>query len=112
MASRYDSVDKFINNDDVYRNIFKDRGVTQIQQYGTRRLTYPTRKQIQSLKVVGHRWKYGDHYYNIAHRYYGQPKMWWVIAFFNQKPTESLLRYGDLIYIPNPLERVLNYYGV
>ena len=98
MASRYDSVGKFINNDDVYRNIFKDRGVTQIQQYGTRNLTYPTRKQIQSLKV--------------ADTYYGDPKMWWVIAFFNQKPTESLLRYGDLIYIPNPLERVLNYYGV
>ena len=112
MVSRYDNVDKFVNSSTVYRNIFKDKGVQHIQQYGTRALKYPTKRQIQQLQVIAHAWKYGDRYYNLAHKYYGQPKMWWVIAFFNQRPTESLLRYGDIIYIPNPIERVLSFYGV
>tara|TARA_R100000664_G_C2757374_1_gene145586 strand:+ start:1598 stop:1936 length:339 start_codon:yes stop_codon:yes gene_type:complete len=112
MASRYDNVDKFINDSGVYRNIFKDRGVQRVQQYGTRELKYPTVRQIRQLKLITYTWRYGDRYYNLSDRYYGQPKMWWVIAFFNQKPAESMLRYGDIIYIPTPIERVLSFYGV
>jgi nucleoid-associated protein YgaU len=112
MASRYDGVDTFTNNNKIYKSIFEDRGIKQVRQYGTRTLNYPTSDQLGQLTILPHRWVYGDHYYRLAHQYYGDPKMWWVIAFFNQRPTETDLRFGTVIYIPNPLERVLSFYGV
>lgn len=112
MASRYNGVKKFINKEKLYRTFFEDRGVKQVQQYGTRNLTYPTRSQISELDIVAHRWNYGDHYYRLAHESYGDSTLWWVIAFFNQRPTETTLKFGDIIYVPFPLEKILTYYGV
>ena len=100
MPSRYAGAPEFINSSQVYREIFEDRGVSQIKQYGTRNLIYPTKRQIDQLDVVAHRWVYGD------------SSMWWVIAFFNQTPTESHLRFGSVVYVPHPIERVLGFYGV
>jgi nucleoid-associated protein YgaU len=111
MVSRYDNVEEFANNNQIYKTILKDRGVKQIVQYGTRNLKFPTGEQITELNILSHTWKYGDRYYRLAHEHYGDPNLWWVIAFFNQKPTESNFAFGDLVFIPHPLERVLNFYG-
>ncbi len=111
MSSRYDNVDKFINNNQVYYNTFKDRGITQVQQYGTRHLKFPTGEQITELNIVSHVWAYGDRYSNLAHQHYGDVKLWWVIAFFNQQPTETNFAFGDLVFVPHPIERVLSIYG-
>ena len=112
MSSRYDGVGKFINDNTIYYNKFKDRGITQVQQYGTRHLKFPTGEQITELNILSHSWAYGDRYSNLAFSNYGDPKLWWVIAFFNQQPTESGLAFGDLVFIPHPLERILSFYGV
>ncbi len=103
MASgRYSGADKFTNNSKIYKNIFKDRGIAQAHQYATRNLTFPTKEQIAELNVIAHHWSYGDRYYKLAHQNYGDPKLWWIIAFFNRQPTESGLSFGDIIYIPHP----------
>ena len=112
MPSRYAGVKQFINGEQVYRQIFEDRGLSQIKQYGTRSLSYPSKAQVNQLDIIAHRWSYGDMYYKLAFENYGDSSLWWVIAFFNQSPTESHLRLGDVVYIPHPLERVLGYYGV
>ena len=44
--------------------------------------------------------------------YYDVAELWWVIAQFNQKPTDSHYSLGDVVYIPLPLEKVLTLYGV
>tara|TARA_Y100000114_G_scaffold155686_1_gene180496 strand:+ start:40 stop:378 length:339 start_codon:yes stop_codon:yes gene_type:complete len=111
MVLRYDGVEQFANSDKIYKNIFKDRGIKQVVQYGTRSLKYPTTDQITELNILSHTWKYGDRYYRLAHEHYGDAKLWWVIAFFNQQPTESNFSFGDLVFIPHPLERVLSFYG-
>jgi len=36
--------------------------------------------------------------------------MWWVIAWYNQKPTEAHFNVGDVVYIPTPLANVLQYF--
>tara|TARA_R100001082_G_scaffold110731_1_gene91524 strand:+ start:69 stop:407 length:339 start_codon:yes stop_codon:yes gene_type:complete len=112
MPSRYAGTKKFINNSQVYEYIFEDRGVKQIQQYGTRHLRYPTKSQVSQLDIVAHRWHYGDMYYKLAFENYGDSSLWWVVAFFNQRPTEAHVRFGSIIYIPHPIERVLGFYGV
>ena len=57
-----------------------------------------------------HVWKAGDCYYKLANQYYGDAQYWWVIALFNQKPTEADVDLGDLIEIPLPLEAILRVY--
>ena len=57
-------------------------------------------------------WSVGTKLYKLAHQYYNDSKLWWVIAAFNQKPTDSHFSVGDVVYIPLPLERVLTLYEV
>ena len=70
-------------------------------------IEYPTVTQISSLTRVKHIWRVGDRYYKLAIDNYGSAEYWWVIAFFNQKPTEADLKVGDVVEIPLPLERIL-----
>lgn len=112
MTSRYVTRRIFSNTDDEYESFFEQRKVNFIEQFNTGKLIYPTAKQIQNLQVINVTWKIGDRYWKYAAKYYnGRPELWWVIAWFNQTPTEGQLKIGDQIQIPLPLEKVLEYYG-
>jgi len=63
---------------------------------------------MRGLQKVGHIWTLGDRYYKLAHQHYGESQYWWVIAWFNKKPTEAHLSLGDVVYVPLPLSRILN----
>lgn len=112
MASRYDLRRIAVNSNIMYDNLFKNRGINYVEQYRTGELRYPTSKEISNLTIVTRTWRRGDHYYKLSNEYYGDPKHWWVIAHFNQKPLESDIQFGDTIRIPTPLELVLTYYGM
>jgi len=75
-------------------------------------MKHPTPEQIEQLTLQAHRWTLGDRFFKLAHEYYGDPEMWWVIAWFNQTPTESHVDPGDLIYIPSPLDQITSFYKV
>ena len=109
MASRYKNRATTVNQSRSYRNIFKSRDVRKIRHFTTGTLKYPTPAQIEKLQLRNHIWKTGDHYYKLAHKYYGDSTYWWVIAIFNKKPTESDIEYGDVIYIPTPLQMTLRF---
>lgn len=112
MTSRYNSRSIFRNQNLKYENIFKERNVKYLRQYDTPSLVYPTPEQISSLNIITEAWKAGDRYWKYAYRYYnGRSDLWWVIAWFNQKPTEGELEIGDSILIPTPIDRVLEIYG-
>ena len=112
MTSRYENRFVFINDNDLYRNALKGRNVRQVNQYQTTKLKYPNKEQVANLIVTNHLWTRGDSYTKLADSIYGDATLWWVIAHFNQKPLQSEIEYGDVIYIPRPLELVLNYFGV
>ena len=105
--SRYANGAPFINNSEFYREFFAERGVGYIRQFRTGRLRHPTIPEMASLERVRHVWKVGDRFYKLAHQYYGDPTLWWVIAWFNLKPTEGHCKTGEMIRIPLPLNRVL-----
>jgi hypothetical protein len=110
MASRYEDTVIFKDELEIYRNLMEDRGVPFIRHYATPQLRYPSVSQLVNLTRLEHIWKTGDRYYKIASKYYGRPELWWVIAHFNQKPTEAQVGIGEIIYIPLPLEKILLYY--
>jgi len=112
MASRYETRRIAENTDPLYKELFDVRGVKSIVQYRTPELSHPTAEQIAELQVVGHIWTLGDRYWKLAFDNYGDVELWWVIAWYNQAPTEAHLNLGDVIQIPFPLERVLGYMRV
>jgi len=66
-------------------------------------------REIQTLSQVRHIWSTGDRFYKLAAKHYGNPEYWWVIAHYNQRPTEANMSLGDMIRIPLPLEKILTY---
>tara|TARA_R100001594_G_scaffold63302_1_gene97759 strand:+ start:7068 stop:7406 length:339 start_codon:yes stop_codon:yes gene_type:complete len=105
---RYDNRDILLNNVKAYRDHFKNRGVNFIEQYETPEIKYPSREEILGLLRIPHTWSLGDRFYKLAHQHYNKPELWWVIAWFNLAPTESHLTIGDVIYIPKPLEMIID----
>ena len=98
------------NKSPLYKDHFKNRGTLFIRHYKTPTFVHPTVEQVKGLDEIGHTWSQGDRYYKLAHKYYKDSKLWWVIAWYNKAPTESHLVLGDVIYIPLPLNKVLKYY--
>ncbi len=107
--SRYDRRDIFLNDNAEYKKVFfKDRDITQTYQYVSPEFGYPTESEFEEMESIPLRWGATDKLYNIADTYYGSPEMWWVIAWFNQKPTEAHFKVGDIYYVPMPLATALS----
>jgi len=105
---RYKNQKVFTNDTEPYRKYLKDRGIKQVKQYDTTHMRYPTAQEAsQTFTTIRHIWGTGDRYFKLANEYYGDSNMWWVIAFYNQKPTEFHIKLGDVIYIPTPLDSIL-----
>ena len=107
--SRYDGRDLLLNDLEMYEEEFERRNVKFINQYGTPTMRYPTPEEISTLDLEIHVWTPGDRFFKLAHKHYGNSQMWWVIAWFNQTPTESHVDTGRDIYIPFPLAEVTAY---
>ena len=93
----------------MYREMFKERKVKFINHYETPKLPFMDASARAQLVSVPHIWKLGDRYYKLADEFYDDPTFWWVIARYNQKPLESDVKTGTVIYVPTPLEDVLEF---
>jgi len=95
------------NSDELYEEAFRQRGVKHIDHYPTPVMRELTVEVTSRVEQISHVWSVGDRYYKLAHKHYGDSKMWWVIARFNNKPTESHLNLGDVVVVPVPLTAAL-----
>ena len=109
--SRYKNRLLGFNNNDLYNDQFQARDIVSIDQYVTPTFIYPDSDTSDLLSFVPHTWAYRDKYYLLAHRYYNDPQLWWIIAQYNQAPTEQHLIEGQIVKIPYPLSAVYNYLG-
>lgn len=112
MSNRYSRRGKRTNRSRLYEQAFKERNVKKVVQYTTPKfptITSHMRSQLIRQKYV---WKMGDSYQKIAEAFYNDPTLWWVLAWYNGKPTDAMVRIGDTIRIPQPLETVLEFFGV
>jgi len=107
MTSRYDNRSAAVNDVSMYRSLFKKRGVKFIRQYKTGTMRYPSDSEMGTLKEVDYTWKTGDRFSKLAYKFYSDPTLWWVVAWYNQTPTESHVTTGQVIQIPLPLDAVL-----
>jgi len=100
------------NSSESYKKYLKDRDLRLVRHFNTAIFNYPTEDEIQRLELIPHTWKYGDKLFKLSYTYYEDPSLWWVISWFNKKPTEMDINLGDVIYIPFPVERVLGYFSI
>ena len=112
-TSRYKNLDILVNDDLDYKKEFESRFGDRdlIRHYETQEMDYPTFEETKLLTFSNHIWKFGDRYYKLAHQHYGDSRYWWIIAWFNKKPTDQHVKVGDLVKIPLPLNDVLKIYG-
>lgn len=105
--SRMSDRAKIVNTNQIVKDT---RDKTSITHYSTPNFKPLTNSQLNTLKVFEHVWSEGDKYHKLATQYYQDATYWWVIARFNNKPTEAHLTIGDIVYIPIPFERIVSYY--
>jgi len=109
--SRHGTEDIFENSNEFYEEFFEERDVLKITHYRTPRWPPLTARVRSRFTKQKHVWKLGDRYYKLAKQYYGDPKLWWVIAWYNEKPTEGHLKLGMSIFIPFPLSKLMSYFN-
>ena len=114
MANRYGTREVLLTGrGGIYQKILDKRNVGFIQHYSTPELLFPETEEIANLNVLSHIWKEGDRFWKLSAQHYeGKAHLWWIIAWFNQTPTEGHLNIGDIVYVPLPLVRILDYLGV
>lgn len=112
MTIRYKKTPIFTNNFIEYKPLFDKREIKYIRQYATRNLSYPDNNDMKDIQTVKISWKIGDAMWRLADKYYGRSDLWWVIAQFNQKPTDHHFSIGEVCYIPTPLDRVFRSFGL
>jgi hypothetical protein len=107
MIGRYNNREVVNNNSDRYKEIRDERNILVLRQYTTPALKHPTSIDIQNITIRNEVWKTGSKLFKIAKKYYGSPKLWWIIAWYNQKPTEAHFQVGDIVEVPTPLEEII-----
>ena len=105
--SRYLDRKKAINNKEQYDKIFEKRGIREITQYRSPKATYVSDEQLAKVECHNVTWYYGLSYEKLASEFYADPTLWWVIASFNRKPTESHVEIGETIRVPKSLADAL-----
>jgi hypothetical protein len=111
MSSRYNNRDIKLNKSPLYKELLDNRGIRKLQQYTSANVEPLTSEQAITIEYDTHVWKTGSRLYKLSERYYGNAEYWWLIAWYNNKPTESHFKMGDVVYIPLPFERILSYYS-
>ena len=109
MRNRYFNRQVILNDDDNYKREFLDnkRDAKVLNHYDTPVFRYPTTDEISELQIIEITWASNSRLFKLADKYYQDPTLWWVIAMFNQKPTEAHFEPGETVYVPLPLEQVL-----
>jgi len=92
------------------KKLLENRGAKVIDMYETPIMHHLTNDQIAQLNPTPHIWKLGDKFYKLAFEHYGDASMWYVIAWFNKKPTDGNVVVGEVVYVPHPLEDIMAYY--
>ena len=99
------------NSENLYRKVFKKKGVRAIMQYTTPIAKRPTQEALDTIRYQEYIWTVGDRFWRLADRMYGNKDMLFIIARFNNKPTEAHVKAGETIKIPLDIGRAREVLG-
>jgi len=91
-----------ILNNQLYYDVLRSKGVTSLKITRSTNFAKLTGKEFGLL--AERVWRQEDSLYKLSYEYYGEYKYWWIIALFNNKPTDAHYKIGDIVNIPaNPI---------
>lgn len=99
------------NAEQMYKKVFDKKGVRSIIQYTTPVFKRPTQDELDLIRYETYTWSVGDRLWRLADKFYGNRDYWYIIARFNNVPTEAHLKTGDDIKIPTNLGRAIEVLG-
>lgn len=94
----YKDSSKTNNNNPLYKKVLEDRGIKKMYQYRTKIFD---KLDLSSENYTKYIWKKDDNLFKLANRFYSNKNYWWLIAYVNNKPTDSHFEIGEEILIPN-----------
>lgn len=86
-------------------DLLESRNLEQIRYLKNRKFSRTL--LTEEYQTIEHVWSHGDKLYKLANRYFGDRDLFWIIGLFNNKPTDSHFRYGDLVLIPEDYIRFI-----
>lgn len=109
--NRYSRRTKAVN--DVYQDdeLFEKRGVQSIEQHITPKFKNPTQEELNRIDYELHYWSTGERFFKLAQKYYNDHRYWYIIARFNNKPSEAQVEEGEQIKIPTNLHIAVEVLG-
>tara|TARA_B100001248_G_C27382366_1_gene457705 strand:- start:1823 stop:2179 length:357 start_codon:yes stop_codon:yes gene_type:complete len=108
MTSRYGLRRTRANENPLYKRMMQDRGIKKINHYRSPRFAILSDEFVSNIDYQVVYWSSTSKFWKLASEYYGDPTLWWVVAYFNKMPTDFHPKVGDLIYIPTQWEVVYN----
>ena len=112
MGIRYNNSTTILNDEEIYEEFREERHTKKIRHHATPEMPYLSVSHRLSLSRFPHTWKVGDRYWKLASKYYKNPSLWWLIAWYNEKPTDAHYDLGDIVYVPLPLGRIMSYWNI
>jgi hypothetical protein len=106
---RYKSRKTKYNTSELIKQVLDRKNIEGIRQYISAEFKMPTYLDRIDIKTVGAVWRRGDRLSKYAEKYYSDPQLWWVIALYNNKPTDAHFTIGDIFYIPTDLNNLFQY---
>tara|TARA_B100000902_G_scaffold360141_1_gene376531 strand:- start:1759 stop:2106 length:348 start_codon:yes stop_codon:yes gene_type:complete len=99
---------KLANDTDVIKDFLNKTGATKVDHLAPVYFGDPVSEEfLEDIEYVTHIFSVGDRLSKLAHEHYGDARMWWVLAWFNAKPTDFHCKIGDKIRIPFPPDEVI-----
>jgi nucleoid-associated protein YgaU len=92
----------------MFKQIKTLRKLNSVNIYSSPKFNKLTDEMLGSIDFDAHTWTRGDSFYRLAHTYYGDSRYWWIIAMFNNTPTEHHIQFGDQILVPDNPYRLSN----
>lgn len=109
--NRYKLTPIMENTSKKYEEIFQEKNVSKIYHLTTNSFA-DISNDINLFDYTYHIWTANDKLTILAHRYYNDTRLWFLIALVNKVPNDFYLNVGDRLIIPFPVEKVLSYYGL
>lgn len=106
--SRYEARSETTAKTRNSKDVVSRRGAKRIEHYAAPKFAVLSDELISEIDVEFVYYSVETKFYKLAAEHYGDPRLWWVIAFFNKKPTDFHAKLGDVINIPVQWELVYN----
>ena len=104
MLDRNEKRDILLNNHELYKKKLKERGIKSFKHYSKMKMSNITSEDMKNITILDHIFVTGDSLAKLSYKYYGDTRYWWILEVFNKKPIDNLIKVGDTIHIPLPVE--------